>query len=122
MISNITKNAMGTASFDAKFPGMRKAQDFCVYPVKGEGTAQAITIQSDTRIGTICLASGAVRMSKPQSSGAYFHHLAGAAVVATLDAEQVLMLKASVFATASGAAGSRGVSCDNSGAANVFAL
>ena len=32
MISNIHKNCMGTVSFDAKFAGMRKPQDFIVYP------------------------------------------------------------------------------------------
>lgn len=68
-ISNVRKNIMGTASFDAKFDGMRKAQDFIVYPMKD--SAESALIQSDTRIGRINMQTGAVILSKPHSSGAY---------------------------------------------------
>lgn len=120
-ITNIRRNAMGTASFDGKFSGMRKPQDFIVYPMHQGNAAQAATIQSDTRIGNVCLISGTVRLSKPVASGAYFHHLATATEAGKLDAETLLMLKAHVFASASGKAGTNGVmTTDNSGAAEVF--
>jgi hypothetical protein len=120
MISGIRKNIMGTVSFDGKFPGMRKAQDFIVYPMK-EWKECVVTIQSDTRIGFIHLETGTVTLSRPKPGGAYFVHLNGAAVVGRLDAEQLLMLKAGVMGTASGKAGTNGiVYVDNSAALDVF--
>lgn len=118
MLTNIHKNCMGTISFDAKFPGMRKPQDFIVYPMKE--AADMVRIQSDTRIGSVDLGTGAVFMSKPHASGAYFVHLAEAVRVAQLSAESLFMLKSHIFSTASGKAGSRCVYSDNSGALEVF--
>lgn len=119
MISNIRKNIMGTVSFDAVFPGMRKPQDFIVYPMKE--SAELAKIQSDTRIGFINLQSGTVTLSKPKPGGAYFVHLNGAQVAGTINAEELLMLKAAILSTASGHAGTNGVMyCDNSAALDVF--
>lgn len=73
MITNCTKNCLGTVSFDGKFQGMRKAQDFIVYPMQDSGAI--VKIQSDTRIGTLDLDSGALVLSQPHASGAYFLHL-----------------------------------------------
>ena len=114
MISNTRKNCMGTVSFDGKFNGMRKAQDFIVYPMK-DATTQA-RIQSNKRSGYISLVSGAVTLYPKQ----YFN---GALDVAgALTAEELLMLKASIMATAHGMAGNNGiVYTDNSGALEVFA-
>lgn len=69
MIANCRKNIMGTLSFDGKFPGMRKAQDFIVYPM--HDSSESITVQSDTRFGQIDLATGKAVMSAPHSNGAY---------------------------------------------------
>jgi len=119
MISNFSKNCMGTISFDGKFNGMRKAQDFIVYPMKDE-TAYA-KIQSDTRIGTINLATGVVMLSKPHSNGAYSVHMAEATQVCALSGELLLMLKSNIQSTAHGMAGNNGiVYCDNSAALEVF--
>lgn len=121
MIDNIRKNIMGTLSFDGKFAGMRKAQDFIVYPVKSGDDRQQITIQSDSRIGQIELSTGNVRLSQPRKGGAYFVHMMGAAWAGKLNAEQLFSLKAQLFATASGKAGSNGiVYTDNSGAVEIF--
>ena len=117
-IANIFKNCMGTVSFDGKFPGMRKSQDFIVYPMKEY--FECATIQSDTRMGRIHLTSGVVVMSKPHASGAYGVHLAEAVAIDTLSAEDLFTLKAAIFATASGKAGSHHVYCDNSAALEVF--
>lgn len=116
MITKFSKNCMGTLDIEAQFPGMRKPQNFIVYPMKSADVA--ITIQSDTRIGRIRLTDGKVSMSKPHASGAYAHHLAlEAEVIDRLDAATLLLLKAQLMTTASGRAGSNGlVFCDNSGA------
>ena len=120
-IQKIEKNCMGTLELTMKFAGMRKAQEFTVYPIKGDDQAQIITIQSDTRIGEINLGTGWVRMSKPHASGAYFHHLIECTNIVKLEADALLMLKAELFATADKKAGTNGVMhCDNSGAARVF--
>lgn len=124
MISNIRKNIMGTVSFDAKFAGMRKPQDFIVYPIKAGDDAGSIKVQSDTRIGTIDLQTGSVWMSKPHANGAYGRHLSERALIDKLDQEDLFSLKAHVFSTAHGDAGraqNRVIGCDNSGALEVFA-
>lgn len=125
MITNLHKNIMGTVSFDGLFPGMRKPQGFTVYPVKSPDEAE-IEIQSDTRFGAISLTDGKVFMSKSHSSGAYGYHLAleGRRLsLCKLSPEDLLILKAHLFASASGEAGRKEngiVQCDNSGAAGVF--
>ena len=72
MISKIGKNCLGTLSITMKIKGMRKDQEFIVYPITKDSTD--IKIQSDTRIGIVDL-DGNGKMSKSHSSGAYFHHL-----------------------------------------------
>lgn len=119
-LTNLRGNIMGTTSFDAKFPGMRKAQDFIVYPLDASNEARAIKIQSDTRIGSISMVDGTVRMSAPQAGGAFFHHMATAKVLGKLTGEALLMLQAKVMSTAHGQAGKSFVKADNSGALNVF--
>lgn len=37
MITNFSKNSLGTLDFDGKFAGMRKAQDFVAYPPAERG-------------------------------------------------------------------------------------
>ena len=121
MISNIRKNIMGTVSFDGKFDGMRKAQDFIVYPFHAGNDMTTATIQSDTRIGMINLQSGTITMSRPKPGGAYFVHMNGASIVGKLTEEELFMLKAEIFASASGKVGTNGiVYTDNSGALEVF--
>jgi hypothetical protein len=65
-ITNCHRNMMGTVSFDAKFPGMRKAQDFIVYPMHDSGTT--IRIQSDNRFGQMDLETGACVLSANSGS------------------------------------------------------
>lgn len=121
MIENIRKNIMGTVSFNGQFVGMRKAQDFIVYPMHAGNEAHRAQIQSDTRIGWIDLRTGVVILSKPRAGGAYGVHLIGAPYNSTISAEELLMLKAGIMGTASGKAGTNGiVYTDNSAALNVF--
>lgn len=55
-INNCHKNIMGTVSFEGLFSGMRKAQDFIVYPM--QESSEEIQIQSDHRFGRIDLSTG----------------------------------------------------------------
>lgn len=121
MIENVRKNIMGTVSFDGKFDGMRKAQDFVVYPI-GKGVEPAtISVQSDNRFGKIDMATGAVVMSKPANYANSMTLAMTGANAGKLNAEELLMLKGQIMATASAKAGSNGVVyCDNSGAAEIF--
>lgn len=73
MITNCKRNCLGTVSFDGQFQGMRKPQNFIVYPMQDSG--EIITIQSGARIGQLDLATGKLRMSQSHASGAYFLHL-----------------------------------------------
>jgi hypothetical protein len=121
MLKNIRKNCMGTVSFDGQFPGMRKAQDFIVYPMHAGNDASKAKIQSDTRIGTIDMETGEVVMSPPRAGGSYGVHMMLAKPIGKLSAEELFMLKAGIFGTAHGHAGSNGiVYTDNSAALEVF--
>lgn len=95
-LSNIC--TVGAIHFDAKFKGMRKVQDFVVYPVKAGETT--IKIQSDTRIGLINLETGVCTISASHPGGAYGIHLASAEENAILDKEALAKLKAHVSAKA----------------------
>lgn len=83
-----------TITFNAKFSGMRKEQEFTVYAPRPN--ASSIVIQSDTRIGEIYLESGICRISKNQPSGAYFGHLAMAEETDQLKADELEALKKSL--------------------------
>lgn len=121
MITNFKKNCLGTVDFDGKFNGMRKAQTFCVYPIHSGDQAERLTVQSDTRIGLIRLSDGKVIISPSRAGGSCSRHLALAEFAGQLSAEELLLLKSNVFATAHGRAGSNGVVyTDNSAALNVF--
>ena len=118
MITNYSKNCLGTVDFDGLFPGMRKASSFTCYPMsKAE---RNVVIQSDNRIGTINLDTGVVTMSKPRK-GAAFIDMVFASVIGMLPAADLLLLKSHIMGTASGMAGTNGiVFTDNSGALEVF--
>jgi len=73
-MENVRKNIMGTISFTHKFQGMRKAQEFIVYP-KHECNDSLLKIKSDTRIGILNSVTGKVKLSRPHVGGAYFIHL-----------------------------------------------
>lgn len=121
MIGNFRKSIMGTAEFVGRFTGMRKPQDFIVYPMHGGGDATAATVQSDTRIGSIDLATGDVRMSRPKAGGAFFADIPhGSPPMDRLSGEELLLLKAAIFGTAGANVGNVVVRTDNRGAADAF--
>jgi hypothetical protein len=120
-IRGFKTNCMGTIDFSAQFTSMRTNQDFIIYPKPADDVALTVKIQSDTRIGRIDLQTGAVTLSKPIASGANNQHLHNAAPSGVLNAEQLLLLKASIAATSSPKAGTNGmITCDNSGSMRVM--
>jgi len=122
-IANCKKNIMGTVSFTGKFPKMRKAQDFIVYPIQDAPNPENVTIkvQSDTRIGLINLFSGACEMSQPHQGGAYFIHLAtDKKEHFMINREECMMLKGWIKSKGGVEVGNNGVMyCDNTGAISL---
>lgn len=123
-ITNIRRNIMGTTSFDARFPGMAKSQDFIVYPIRNAETK--IAIQSDNRFGYIDMESGAVELAKGgQYTNAAIFTLAkmrGTLVKDQLTPEQLAELRTAIGQTAGPNVGERGVYSDNIGAAAIGGL
>jgi hypothetical protein len=118
-IENCKKNIMGTVSFDGRFQGMRKAQDFIVYPLEKSGPV--IRVQSESRFGQINLDTGEVVMSAattrhPNSSWLAQCVYNRTATVETLPAEETATLRQAVKATGGLLVGESFVKSDNMGA------
>lgn len=119
MITNCRRNIMGTVSFDGKFLGMRKPQDFIVYPMQDSGPL--IKIQSNNRMGQINLDTGALVLSTAASGHAGFLHLQicvarQTATCETLPTEEIQTLRQWIKSTGGIEVGSSVVKCDNTGA------
>jgi hypothetical protein len=114
-ITSPRKNIMGTLSFSMKFGGMRKPQEFIVYPVTSE--SDVIRIQSDTRFGIIGMKNGDGLMSQSHSSGAYGHHMSTDKLIPfSLNIDQLEDLKEMLAKTSGKSVGSSIIKSDNSGA------
>ena len=123
MIESVRRSVMGTASIEAKFKGMRKSQNFNVYPITSEADAKKITIQSGTRIGYYIPETKTIKLCKPCSSGAYFHHLSyaeamGEWVISELSDEDNEKLITGIRATTGDLVGGF-IKCENSFASAV---
>lgn len=119
-LHGITKNKMGTLSIDLQISGMRKPQDFIFYGITKE--SKNLTIQSNTRIGTINL-DGKGEMSKSHSGGAFFIHLDLDKLTPfefnKSDWQQIVEY---LGLTEGVNVGNSGISTDNSGAKSIFNL
>jgi len=127
IFSNLNKNCMGTASFDLQIKGMRKPQDFIVYPIQESNQADKIHIQSDHRYGILDVTTGKGRMSANRNQYANSWFLAiceanGTAVDFELNQLDLQTLKMFIFTTAKKLAGNNCISmyCDNSNAINIL--
>lgn len=110
---------MGTVSFDGQFPGMRKPQDFIVYPMQSSGAQ--ITIQSDHRFGQIDLdtGEGIISANRGQYANAPwlgYCVLNKTAVTFTLQTEDREILRQWIKSTGGVEVGQSFVKCDNTGA------
>ena len=106
---NFRKNCVGTLSFEAKFQGMRKAQEFITFPMKE--AVRTILIQSDTRFAWINLDSGAVDIRKGR--------IGPFARAGALTQAELLLLKAALFDSATPLRGNV-VQVENDGALLVL--
>lgn len=118
-ITNIHVNIMGTCSFDGKFHGMRKAQDFIVYPMQDSGTQ--IKIQSDHRFGIIDTETGKGILSanRAQYANSLFLQICvsnGTAIKFALDMEELQTLRQWIKSTGGENVGSSLVKSSNIGA------
>jgi len=119
-VLSIKKNIMGTISIEMKAQGMRKPQDFIVYPIDED--AKNITIQSSTRIARIDV-NGKGKMSRPHSGGAYFLHLQIDKLTEVEFAEDDWkVIKSQIMSTAGEAVGKSFIKSNNSGAVSIFDL
>lgn len=110
-------NIMGTTTLDLKIKGMRKPQDFIVYPISADQAGKPITIQSDTRFGYLDLSSGRGLMSQSHANGAYSYHFAADKKVPFKISEtDVQRIKEHLASKASSKAGNSVIFSDNSGA------
>ena len=118
MITNIHKNIMGTTSFYGKFSGMRKEQEFIVYPINSEKTS--IMIQSDTRFGYIEISTGVCTLSASHANGTnsqrfHFDYYSDKCKVDTIPQEEFNNLLNFIRGTSNPMAGNNGMNvyCDN---------
>jgi hypothetical protein len=124
-ISKIGFNIMGTTSFTAKFAGMRKEQEFIVYPIAKDSDTAVIMCQSESRWLEIDSTTGKCEITSAQSG----HHnrwllqmqqMRGKSISFTLPAADLQALKMHIFVTADKKAGSSVILSDNSGAINII--
>lgn len=118
-ITNCKKNIMGTVSFDGRFPGMNKPQDFIVYPI--QDSTEEIRVQSGHRFGRIDLGTGKGVMSANRADYAnsvwlQLCEIRGTAKAFTLAAEDLQTLRQWVKSTGGLLVGSSMILSDNTGA------
>lgn len=121
-ILGLKRNIMGTTDIEMKITGMRKPQDFIVYPIGADDAGNVIKIQSETRIGQINLVKGVGVMSQSHQGGAYFVHLQMDKLTSfELSEKDLKDLKAFINKTSGSSVGSSMIKSDNSGASKIFA-
>lgn len=114
---NVKNNIMGTTTLEMKIKGMRKPQNFIVYPISAEQANKPIMIQSDTRFGFLDLSTGEGLMSQSHANGAYSYHFqTDKKVHFKLSETDVQRIKSDLSKKASSKVGNSVVFSDNSGA------
>lgn len=124
-LNNFKKSTMGTIKFDAKLPGMRRGQNFIVYPISKDSETTIISCQSENRWLEINTKTGAAEITTAQSR----HHnrwllsmqrATGKSKKFTLSHVDLSALKMHVFTSADKNAGNKVMTTDNSGAINIL--
>lgn len=116
IIENIRKNVMGTMSFDLKAKGMRKAQNFVVYPI--DKTDSTIRCQSDKKWIIINPETKTATISKKGNTSWDYNYNGHTDL--ELDQDTLNTLLDSIRGTASKKAGNNGIMyCDNSQANKI---
>jgi hypothetical protein len=119
-IEKIKINCMSTCDIHMKIKGMRKFQEFSVYPISKGETEPTIKIQSDTRFGILSLKDGKGLMSKSHQNGGYSHHLQMDKLTPfLLNNEQLEQVKKEIINSSKPIKSRVGVITDNSGASLI---
>jgi len=124
VINSIRKNRMGTISFNMLIKGMRKEQDFIVYPMASKTVE--IMIQSGKRFGFLNAETGKGTLTANRANGAYsidysIDRMNNKLVEFEVSDLDLQALKMQVFVSASSKAGDNGVIyTDNSGAKEII--
>lgn len=109
-VTKIRKNCMGTISFTAMFTGMRKPQEFIVYP---NPEKNRLRIQSDNRVGYIV--ENGVEYSKGQGFIQFGATKKYIDIISNIEE-----LKQAVRDSAGDMVGNNGIIfCDNNSAASI---
>ena len=127
-ITKFHRNMMGTTSFDMQVKGMRKPQDFIVYPLHEGTNTKVISIQSEHRWGYIDVTTGKGTLSKNYNQYANSMKYAidkvkGELTEFQLNELDLQALKMQIFVSANKKAGEDEngiVFSDNSGAINIL--
>lgn len=120
------KNCLGTMSFTLKIGRMKKAEEFCTYPIQRGDNGDKLCLQSSHRWAELNTRTGAVEMSArhsfSNSMSLFMDKLNGTAESDKANEGQLEEILSAVRGTASAKAGGNnvlGVFCDNSNASLV---
>lgn len=124
-LKGMKRNCMGTMDFTLKLGNMKKAEDFCTYPIQKGDKGDKLFLQSSHRWAELNLSTGVVEVSAYRKQYANSIWLVvcrceGTNTYDLFSEEDLGTIKDAVRGTASPNAGSNGiVYCDNSNADKI---
>lgn len=121
------KNCLGTMDFTLKLGKMKKAEEFCTYPIQRDDDGAVLRLQSHHRWAELNTKTGAVSLSARRAQYAdplwlMICRVKGTAESDQATPEQLARILAAVRGTASpmcGGDNALGMYCDNSNAAQI---
>ena len=123
-IVSMRKDCLGTMSFTLKMGKMKKAEEFCTYPIQKGDNGDKVCLQSSHRWAELNTRTGEVEMSARRAQYANSWFLLECRIKGTTEsdkatAEQLEQMLGAIRGTASPMAGGNnilGMFCDNSNA------
>lgn len=123
-IVSMRKDCLGTMSFTLKMGKMKKAEEFCTYPIQKGDNGDKVYLQSSHRWAELNTRTGEVEMSARRAQYANSWFLLECRIKGTTEsdkatAEQLEQMLGVIRGTASPMAGGKnilGMFCDNSNA------
>jgi len=123
-IVSMRKDCLGTMSFTLKMGKMKKAEEFCTYPIQKGDNGDKVYLQSSHRWAELNTRTGEVEMSARRAQYANSWFLLECRIKGTTEsdkatAEQLEQMLGAIRGTASSMAGGNnilGMFCDNSNA------
>lgn len=125
-IIGMRKNCLGTMSFELKMGRMKKAEEFCTYPIQKGDNGERIYLQSEHRWAQMDTKNGEVHLSARRAQYANDIWLRVCMARGTDEhdcatAEQLEQILSAIRGTAGDKVGNNGmhIFCDNSNAARL---